>query len=236
VHPAPPQLLAFIMSMLDREPHGRPDLRQVIDFFSLCLQQETGGADSGAALIVPESQPQAPPASSPPARGLRVAAVALAVAAAGAVALFTFLPSPTAPTAPSADATPASARPLGPPPSTQQDAPTEQAVPGPPTLEQELAAGADALSAIQPAVARAAFERALLREPGNAAARAGIAASEKLTRVLDAWSAGMRAETAGATADAKSSYESALALDAQFAPAREGLSRVQQKIRAQAFE
>jgi tetratricopeptide (TPR) repeat protein len=234
VHPAPPQLLAFIMSMLDREPHGRPDLRQVMDFFALCLQQQAGVQDSGAAMVVPESLPQALPASAPTARGMRVAAVALVVAAAGAVALFMFLPSPTAKIA---DApTPAPTLPAGLPSATPQAAPAAQAGVAAAALERELAAGADALSAIQPAVARAAFERALLREPGNAAARAGIAASEKLNRVLDAWSAAMRAETTGEMVAAKSRYESALALDAHFAPAREGLSRVQEKIRAQAFE
>jgi tetratricopeptide (TPR) repeat protein len=165
---------------------------------------------------------------------MRVATVALAVAAVGAATLFMFLPSPTARNVDTS--TPAPARPVVQPPAMPEAAPSEQPDVAAATLQRELAAGADALSAIKPAVARAAFERALLRDPGNATARAGIAASEKLNRVLDAWSAAMRAETAGEMLAAKSSYESALALNAQFAPAREGLSRVQEKIRAQAFE
>ena len=54
-HPAPPQLLAFIMTMLEREPRLRPDLRQSIDFFTLCLKHEADVRESGAAMIVPES-------------------------------------------------------------------------------------------------------------------------------------------------------------------------------------
>jgi hypothetical protein len=101
---------------------------------------------------------------------------------------------------------------------------------------QELAVGQAALGASQPAVARAAFERALLREPGNAAARAGIAAAKKLARLLDAYSAAMRAETGGDLGVAKAGYAAALALDSGFAPAQAGMARVQQATRVQAFE
>ena len=46
-HPAPPQLLAFVMAMLEREPQRRPDLREVIDFFTQCLHAQSGLRDSG---------------------------------------------------------------------------------------------------------------------------------------------------------------------------------------------
>ncbi|HMA11270.1 MAG TPA: serine/threonine-protein kinase, partial [Steroidobacteraceae bacterium] len=69
VHPAPPQLLAFIMAMLERHPDRRPDLGQVIDFFTRCLNHESGIGDSGAAMVVSESPPRAP--APAPARAAR---------------------------------------------------------------------------------------------------------------------------------------------------------------------
>ena len=236
VHPAPPQLLAFVMSMLERDPVRRPDLRQVIDFFTQCLRSETGIRESGAAMVVPEHAPPAAEQQMPPARGGRFAAAGLAAAALLAAALFVFMPSPST--------VPGAAQPAmvpGPAPATNAsrvDAPVELPVQAPPiaTAAQDLAAGQSALQAHQPAVARAAFERVLLREPGNAVAAAGIAAASRLARVLDAYSAAIRAETAGDTGAANSGYADALALDAGFAPAQAGLSRVRGVQRVQAFE
>jgi len=239
VHPAPPRLLACIMAMLEREPRDRPDLREVIDFFTQCLAQESDEPGSGAAMVVPESRPQSPAAASratagAPRGSMRPAAIGLAAAALAAVALFVFMPAPTPEVKP-APAAPASAQGSATPaPSPAAQAPQLAASPDP--VAQELAAGQAALVANQPAVARAAFERALLREPGNAAARTGIAAAEKLARMLDAYSAAMRAETGGDLAAARSRYAAALALDHGFAPAQAGMARVQESMRAQAFE
>jgi tetratricopeptide (TPR) repeat protein len=230
VHPAPAQLLAFIMSMLERKRRQRPDLRQVIDFFTACLRSDAAAQDSGAAMVVPETRPPAQTsAPARPARGMRVAAAGLVVAAVAAVVLFIFMPTPTL------NGKPTSAAPtVAPqPPLAQQPAPAEQA---PASVNQELAAGQSALAASQPATARAAFARAVLREPGNVAARAGIAASEKLSALLDVYSAGMRAETAGDIGAAKARYAAALALNRNFAPAQAGMARVQEAGRAQAFE
>lgn len=237
VHPAPPQLLAFIMSMLEREPVRRPDLRQVIDFFTQCLHPESGILQPGAAMVVSEHAPQAAAQQRAPARVGRFAAAGLTAAALLAAALFVFMPSPS--TLPGA-AQPAVQVP-GPTPSTtaaSADVPAELPAQAPPiaTAAQELAAGQSALKAHQPAVARAAFERVLLREPGNAVAAAGVAAASRLARVLDAYSAAIRAETAGDTGAANSGYAAALALDAGFAPAQAGLSRVRGVQRMQAFE
>ena len=228
VHPAPPQLLAFIMAMLERDARQRPDLRQAIDFFSLCLSHEAGMQESGAAMVVPESPPQLrAPVPQARAGGMRFAAMGLAVAALAAVALFVFVPSPS----PDLKPAPIQAEPVR---QSLPHTPPPAAMPA--TAEQELAAGQAALVANQPAVARAAFERALLREPGNAAARAGLAATEKLSRLLDAYTAGMRAEIAGDISAAKTHYAAALALDRGFAPAQAGMARVQDASRAQAFE
>jgi tetratricopeptide (TPR) repeat protein len=163
---------------------------------------------------------------------MRVAAMALVVAAVAAVLLFSFMPTPST----DATLTPAALAPVPvpvPKPLVAQQPPAAEKAPA---LEQELAAGQTALAASQPAVARAAFARAALREPGNAAARAGIAASERLAKLLDVYSAGMRAETAGDISAAKVRYAAALALNRNFAPAQAGMARVQEAVRAQAFE
>jgi len=239
VHPAPPRLLAFIMSMLGREAPARPDLREVIDFFTQCLEHGSGMPESGAAMVVPETHSQAVASraeASAPAGAMRYAAMGLAAAALAAVALFVFMPAPSTEVKPAPIvAAPASPRPATTPagPSAAQ-APLREMALAPVT--QELAAGQAALVASQPAVARAAFERALLREPGNAAAQKGIAAAEKLARMLDAYSAAMRAETRGDLGAAKSGYAAAIALDGGFAPAQAGMARVQDATRAQAFE
>jgi tetratricopeptide (TPR) repeat protein len=239
-HPAPPELLAFVMSMLERDAHRRPDLRQVIDFFAQCLQPESGLRDSGAAMVVPESQPQTQPQTprvdAPrPGRGMRFAAVGLIAAAVAAVLLFALMPAPSSRQKPAAPVPAAMA------PAVQavaEPAPAAPVTQGalPPTVEQELAAGAAAIAASQPAVARAAYERVLLREPGNAAARAGIAATQKLSRLLDVYTEAMRAETARDIGAAKARYAAALELQSDFAPAQAGMARVQEVLRLQAFE
>ena len=235
-HPAPPQLLAFITGMIEREPRRRPDLGQVIDFFTLCLRHEPGMQDSGAAMVVPESQPDAVPAPAPAARGQQFAVAGLVIAALAAVALFMFLPTPSTEqkSAPAPAVT--SAPPVTPALVAEAAAPVAKSGAATATLEQELTAGRFALASSQPAVARAAFERALLREPANAAALAGVVASKKLVQVLDAYSAGTRAEAARDIPAASSRYAAALALDQSFAPAQAGMARVQQAARTLAFE
>jgi hypothetical protein len=215
VHPTPPQLLAFIMSMLDREPQGRPDLRQVMDFFALCLQQQSAVQDSGAAMVVPESRPGSAPASTTRA-GMRVATVALAVAAVGAAALFMFLPSPTARNVDAS--TPAPARPIVRPPATPEAAPSEQAG----NVQRELGC-ADALG--HRAVARR-LQRALLRDWQAAARRHRVSEARQGAGCLVRRHA---CQTAGGCWR-RSRAESALALNASSRP-REGLSRVQENPR-----
>jgi serine/threonine protein kinase len=233
-HPAPPQLLAFILSMLEREPDRRPDLRQVIDFFTQSMRSEADAGDSSALIVVSESQPDnQAPAPVQSAHRIRYAAVGLAIAAAAALAAFIFIPARFT----AARVVPTVTPPSATPPSTTQlpASPVPAPVPVLATLAQELAAGNTALQAIQPAAARAAFERAVLREPDNAAALAGIAASEKLAKVLDAYTAATRAETAGNLNDARQNYALALKLNRNFAPAQAGIARVDAADRAQAF-
>ena len=248
MHPAPPQLLAFVMSMLERDARQRPDLRQVIDFFTQCLAQEAQQV-AGAAMVVDEAQVKSEAPAS--AGGLRFAMVGLVVVAVAAVAMFMWLPTP------SADVQKSSPQARSQMPARSQTASASEAATGVPakaeqpaaqdskpqsgvapaaTLEQELAAGRAALSASQPAIARAAFERALRREPGNAAARTGVAASERLAHLLDAYSEGLKAETAGNLDAATARYAAALAMDRQFVPAQAGMARMHAAARRQSLE
>jgi Protein kinase domain len=238
VHPAPPQLLSFIMAMLEREPGRRPDLRQVIDFFTQCLAHSSGATDAGAVMIVPEIRAQPPVVHQRAARRPGLALAGLAAAAVAAVALFLFLPVPSTDANRIGAGVPATPLPeaKGSEPATAQRSPAPEQAVAAVTVAQELAAGQAGLVGSQPVAARAAFERVLLREPGNAAARTGIAESEKLARMLDAYSAGTRAETKGDIAAARAGYAAALSLKRDFAPALAGMARVQEAARVQAYE
>lgn len=251
-HPAPPALLAFVMSMLEREPQRRPDLGAVIEFFSQLLQAPSGEAAAG--LLVDESV-SAPPTQAAPQGGSR-ALLWLAAAALAAVALFIWLPQKVAPiTAPATSTADATSREAPAPsaaasassatdpsaatattqasaaePAADTDAAAEKAPP------PDLAAGDAALRANQPALARAAFQRVLLHDPGNEKAQAGIAASDALQAALDAYTRAMRTETAGDLEQARVQYQDILQENPGFAPARTGLSRVQEIRQAQALE
>lgn len=241
VHPAPPQLLDFVMEMLERDPLRRPDLGQVIEFFTLCLRQEATLREYGAAMVVPQEAPRAKAhdaeeraAAGRGARGPRYAVIGLVAAAIAAVLLFRLMPAPAVdekPPSPASAAAPASSTAVPAPAADESKAAASATA-----LAQELAAGRAALAASQPAAAKAAFERALLRDPASTAAREGIAASQAQRRLLDIYTVGMRAEAAGDLAAAESRYADALALDRGFAPAQSGLARTRAAARARAFD
>jgi hypothetical protein len=165
------------------------------------------------------------------------------------MALFIWLPEGTAP---GAAATSTAAENAGETPATSAPAQavTDPAAAGSSTAEQaaqtqaaadeapppDLAAGEAALRANQPALARAAFQRVLLRDPDDEKARAGIAASDALQSALDAYSRAMRTETAGDLEQAQSQYQDILQHKPDFAAARAALTRVQELRRAQALE
>src|SRR6185369_17294386 len=236
VHPTPPALLTFVMSMLERDPQRRPDLGDVIRYFTQSL---ASAADSGAALLVDESAPRGVEPSSRKSRPL--ALLGLAAAALVAVAVFIWLPSrslpqPSAP-AVSRDVSPtsAAAEKAGIPAPAPVTSPDKAAVPDDP-LKQDVAAGEAALKANQPALARAAFQRVLLHDANNAAARVGLAASDTQQHALDQYSAAMRVEASGDLPQAAAQYETILKQNATFAPARAALARVHEAQQAQALE
>ena len=236
VHPAPPALLAFIMAMLERDPQLRPDLGEVIRQFSASLAT-SAAADSGAALLVDESAPRS--VDAPPRKRRPLALLGLAAAALTAAALFIWLPvkSVPQPSVPeiAAEAPPVISAPekAGVPPATE---PVPEKSPEEDPLQPDIAAGDAALKAHQPALARAAFQRALLHDASNAAALAGVAASDAQQHVLDSYSAAMRTEAAGDLARAAAQYETILKQDAAFEPARVALVRVHGAQQALALE
>ncbi len=99
-----------------------------------------------------------------------------------------------------------------------------------------LKTGQDAfLRADQPA-AITAFERALLIRPGDQAATRGLARSQQLDEVLGAMAAAAAREAAGDLAGARANYASILKLDADWAPARAALGRIDTGLAASEFE
>ena len=248
-HPAPPVLLDFVMSMLARDPQQRPDLRKVMHYFQWCLSADAAVLEAGGRLLVAGQDVHDPAAAPPVSTAPRRVPVWiwLATAAAGAAAVFLWLPStPTstesAPAAPTADtvqaATALQTAEQAQKAAAEAAAAAESAAAAAAAdlLQKDLAAGHDALRANQPAVARAAFERVLLRDSSNEAARTGIAASESLQQSLDQYSMGMRAEASGDLVAARAQYAAILRKDGGFVPARVALSRVQQTEQSLAFE
>jgi len=256
-HPAPPVLLDFIMSMLARDPAQRPDIRQVLDYFRWCLSTEAAELDAGGTLLVAGQAQQ--PARSDAAQTQRTRRVPvwiwLAAAAMAVAAFFIWFPGAAPPVAPvaavptqepeqapqqdrvAARVAQARAQAEAEQAAAQQAAEAAQqaAAAAARILEQDLAAGRAALQADQPAQARAAFERVLLRDAGNEAARKGVAASELLQQSLDQYSLGMRAEAAGDLVAARAQY-AAILRRGSFAPASAALARVQQAEQSRAFE
>jgi hypothetical protein len=248
-NPAPPVLLDFVMSMLARDPQQRPDLRKVMDYFQWCLSADAAVLEAGGRLLVAGQDAQDPGKARQAVASTRRIPVWiwLASAAAGAAAVFLWLPATPPTTDSAAAAPPASAAPAVSALQTAEQAQRQAqaaaaaaesaaAEAAAELLQKDLAEGHAALRANQPAVARAAFERVLLRDSANEAARTGIAASESLQQSLDQYSAGMRAEASGDLVAARAQYAAILRKDGGFQPARAALSRVQQTEQSLAFE
>jgi eukaryotic-like serine/threonine-protein kinase len=86
---------------------------------------------------------------------------------------------------------------------------------------EEVRRGQSALAAGQVAVARAAFERALVIEPDTAAAKPGLEKVEAVEASLRQMAIAARAEASGDLASAELAYAQAVQLAPDFAPARE---------------
>jgi len=249
-HPAPPVLLDFVMSMLARDPAQRPDIRQVLDYFRWCLSADASVLEAGGTLLAAGQAPLAEPGDGTSTRrAARVPAwLWLLVAAAGVAGFFLWLPRAEPPLA--APATPPQQAKTDPQPDEQaakaQAAAQAEAqrvadqkaaeAAAAQQLQQDLAAGRAALKAGQPALARAAFERVLLRDSANEPAHQGVEAAGLLQQKLDQYSMGMRAEAAGDLVAARAQYAAILRHDHGFAPAQVALARVQQAEQSRAFD
>lgn len=102
-------------------------------------------------------------------------------------------------------------------------------------VEERLAAGARALEAGDSAQAQAAFELVTRIEPDNKVAAQGLKRAQTLDEVRALIAQGERLEQDGDARAAADTYRKALALDAQSAPASEGLARANAQIAQDAF-
>ncbi len=93
-------------------------------------------------------------------------------------------------------------------------------------LAQHLAAGAEALERADAEDAVEAFEMALVMDPANGVADAGLARARKLPEVLALMADGAAAESGGDLAAASEAYSEAAAADPGYAPAAEARDRV----------
>ncbi len=246
VHAAPLALLDLIQSMLVRDAAARPDLSEIIESFE--RQLATAGSappDAGGDVVIEAPLPAAV-ATLPVKkrkRGIGAAWWLVAAAAAGVAALL-WLPKPGPEIA-------AVALPTTQPKEVERvaDAIVPEVTAAPPvavsppepagtpvSLEDELRAGRVALDALQPALARAAFQRALALQTDQPEALQGLASAARLDTLLAGLAEAARMEARGELAGAGDRYRLLLANAPQFTPARNGLDRVSQRLREQRFE
>lgn len=102
-------------------------------------------------------------------------------------------------------------------------------------LRESLAAGAAAIDAGDAAAARRAFERALLIEPGQAAAQRGIERAATLDELRGLLAEAGQLEAGGQAAAALAVYRKALQLDRDAAAARQAIARLEAQASGDAF-
>ena len=106
----------------------------------------------------------------------------------------------------------------------------------PEALAAALQAGQAAFARADQPAALAAYERALLIHPGDPAATRGLARSQQLDDILRAMSEGATREAAGDVSAARDSYVGVLRQEADWAPARAALRRLDAGRAASDFE
>ncbi len=233
---APQGLLDLIQSMLARDPQARPDMQVVMAGFEHWLSQEAVVQGEGAAFVVEPAAVVAPGVVRPRSyRGALWWLVAAAGVAGAAIVLLPRLPATAvAPVVAQVEAPPATVAAA----VIARDAPAapqvQTAVTA--TLPEVLQAAEKALQAGQPAVARAAFQRALALDPGNGDAQQGLEAAARMEQLLADFAAATRVEAGGDLPAARAQYQALVSGNPQFAPAREALARVQGRLRAEDFE
>ena len=93
-------------------------------------------------------------------------------------------------------------------------------------LEQALQAGTAALERLDDAASKQAYQIALAIDPLNAIAQKGLRRGQYLRQVLERVEQGALLESRGELEGARAVYAEAVALDAEYAPARRDLLRV----------
>ncbi len=106
----------------------------------------------------------------------------------------------------------------------------------PAAFDAALGSGRDAFGRADQPAAIAAFERALLIRPGDPAATAGLARSQKLDEIQAGMAEAAAREVAGDPAAALASYAAVLKLDAEWGPARAAIARIDAARAAGEFE
>jgi hypothetical protein len=251
--PAPVALLDLVQTMLARKVADRPPLAKVIEELQRCL--EVAGLPEEGGIVVEAAGGRATRGEGA-ARGRQAVWWGLVAAGITGLGVLLMLPGPAPEVTPDAVAgeprmpiavadalvedppaggtavvgeADAAANP--PPASVRQPSPSAVL-----TLEDELEAGQQALEELKPAEATAAFRRALVIDADNAEARKGLAAAVRLQERLVRLADGTRAEAAGDLDTARAIYQDLLAAQPDFAPARNALARIDERIRAAAFE
>lgn len=102
--------------------------------------------------------------------------------------------------------------------------------------DSSMAAGKAAITQGDRVAAEAAYQRALLVRPNDAVAERGLSRARNLDAVQKLVAEASANEGAGDLAAARKNYAAALALDGEWAPAREGQARIDRQLAASAFE
>ena len=106
----------------------------------------------------------------------------------------------------------------------------------PERLQASLAKGHAALAAGETSLAAGAFELALALEPGNAEATSHLERARRRPNVIAELERGRALQAQDKLREAQQAYESAVAIEADFAPAQQAAKKVAQQIRQRKFD